>query len=72
MQNPTLSETPSVTSAQKDAMFERPQNILLRDEHGICMGELSEDLARVVAAWDKLPAAVRAGIVAMVTVARQQ
>jgi hypothetical protein len=30
------------------------------------MGDFSEDLALVVAAWGSLPAAVRAGIVAMV------
>jgi hypothetical protein len=30
-----------------------------------------EDLATVVAAWESLPEAVKAGIVAMVTVARR-
>jgi len=37
----------------------------------ICVSDVPEDLATVVAAWEKLPAAVKAGIVAMVTVARQ-
>jgi hypothetical protein len=32
---------------------------------------IPEDLATVVAAWETLPAAVKAGIVAMVNVARQ-
>jgi len=36
------------------------------------VSHIPEDIATVVAAWDSLPAAVKAGIVAMVTVARQQ
>jgi hypothetical protein len=36
------------------------------------MGDVSEDLATVVAAWDRLPAAMKAGIVAMVKAARPQ
>jgi hypothetical protein len=66
IQNQTLGEVSLSTLVQKDTPFERPQNIFLRDEHGICMGDFPEDLTLVVAAWDKLPAAVRAGIVAMV------
>ena len=72
VQNLTLGKAPSATSTQKDTISARPQNIFLHSEHGICMGDFSEDLAIVVAAWDSLPAAVKAGIVAMVTVARQQ
>jgi hypothetical protein len=36
------------------------------------VSHIPDDLATVVAAWDSLPAAVKAGIVAMITVARQQ
>jgi hypothetical protein len=72
IQNQTLVETSLATPAQKDTTFGHAQHIFLRDEYGICMGELSEDLALVIAAWDKLPAAVKAGIVAMVSVAQQQ
>jgi hypothetical protein len=35
------------------------------------MSDLPEDLATVVAAWERLPEAVKAGIVAMVNVARR-
>jgi hypothetical protein len=35
------------------------------------VSDFPEDLATVVAAWESLPGAVKAGIVAMVTVARQ-
>lgn len=72
IQNQTLGETLSSMSVQKDSISTRPQNISLHGEHGICMGDLPEDLAMVIAAWDHLPAAVKAGIVAMVTVAQQQ
>ena len=34
--------------------------------------ELPPDLARVVAAWDRLPAAIRAGVLAMVEAAGAQ
>ena len=51
-QNPTLKKTPSATSIQKDTISAHPQNIFLRDEHGICMGDFSGDLALVVSAWD--------------------
>jgi hypothetical protein len=72
LQNPTLVETPSATSVQKDTIPARPQDISLHGEYGICMGDFAEDLAIVVAAWDSLPAAVKAGIVAMVKASRQQ
>jgi hypothetical protein len=35
------------------------------------MSDFPEDLATVVAAWESLPEAVKAGIVAMVNVARR-
>lgn len=72
IQNHILGEPSLATLVQKDTLFERPQHIFLHREYGICMGDFPEDLALVVAAWDSLPAAVKAGIVAMVTVARQQ
>jgi hypothetical protein len=34
------------------------------------MGELPDDLRTIIAAWEALPTAMRAGIVAMVTVAK--
>lgn len=71
IQYQTLGESSPITPVQKDALSERPQHICLRREYGICMGEFSDDLATVVAAWESVPAAVKAGIVAMVTVARQ-
>ena len=50
IQNQTLGETSLSTPVQKDTIFERPQNIFLHSEHGICMGDFSEALAIVVAA----------------------
>jgi hypothetical protein len=35
------------------------------------MGDLPEDLRQVIDAWDNLPSAVKAGIVAMVNAAEQ-
>jgi hypothetical protein len=35
------------------------------------VSDFPEDLATVVAAWERLPTAVKAGIVAMVNVARR-
>src|SRR5262249_19756840 len=72
IQNQSFGDFSLAMPVQKDTRFERPQHIFLRSEHGICMGDLPEDLTMVVAAWESLPAAVKAGIVAMVTVARQQ
>jgi hypothetical protein len=71
IQNQTLEETVPATPGQKDTLSEHPENIILHHEYGICMGDVPEDLALVIAAWESLPAAVKAGIVAMVTVARQ-
>jgi hypothetical protein len=38
----------------------------------ICVSHIPDDLATVVRTWDSLPAAVKAGIVAMVKAARPQ
>jgi hypothetical protein len=35
------------------------------------MGDLPDDLRKVIEAWDSLPKAVKAGILAMVKAARQ-
>jgi hypothetical protein len=68
--NTTLVETPPVASAQKDTTSERSQDIFLHDEYSICMGDLPDDLRKVIDAGESLPKAVKAGIVAMVKTAR--
>ena len=50
---------------------EHQNNTSLHEKCVICVSDIPDDLATVVAAWGRLPAAVKAGIVAMVTVARQ-
>ena len=72
--NPTkiaTCETPSFPPEHQQDTSEHPSDIFLRSEHVICMSDLPEDLATVVAAWESLPEAVKAGIVAMVNVARR-
>ena len=71
IQNPTLVETLSAMSIQKNTISIRPRNIFLHGEYGICMGDLPDDLRKVIEAWDSLPKAVKAGILAMVKAARQ-
>ena len=56
MHGPYIAEHQNDTSLQKKCV--------------ICVSDFPEDLATIIAAWDNLPA-VKAGIVAIVTVARQ-
>jgi len=49
---------------------EHQSDTFLRSEHVICMSDLPDDLRTVIDAWASLPKAVKAGIVAMVNVAR--
>jgi hypothetical protein len=49
---------------------EHKKDMLLHPEHVICMTELSDDLRKIIDAWDSLPKAVKAGIVAMVAAAQ--
>lgn len=58
-------------SVQKNTISTHSQDIFLRGEYGICMGDLSDDLRTVIDAWDSLPEVVKAGIVAMVKAAQQ-
>jgi hypothetical protein len=58
-------------SAQKDTFSTHPQDIFLRSEYGTCMGDLPDGLRKVIDAWDSLPKAVKAGIVAMVNTLQQ-
>ena len=72
IQNQTLEETPSEMSAQKDTISARQQDIFLHEEYGIYMGDLPDDLRNLIDAWDSLPEAVKAGIVAMVKASQQE
>ncbi len=49
---------------------EHQNDTFLHEKYVICVSEISDDLATVVHAWDKLPEAVKAGILAMVNAAR--
>ena len=72
--NPTKTDTcgvPLFASEHQQHTPEHQNDTFLRSEYVICMSDLPEDLATVVAAWESLPEAVKAGIVAMVNVARR-
>ena len=58
-------------SPHQNNISEHQNDIFLREKCVICVSDLPEDLATVVAAWESLPEAVKAGIVAMVNVARR-
>ena len=57
--SPATEQTPALP-AQSSGSSERPGNATF----------MPEDLAQVVAAWDHLPPAVKAGILAMVAVSQ--
>jgi hypothetical protein len=56
-------------SPHENDISEHPKDTFLRSEHVICMSDLPDDLRKVIAAWESLPKAVKAGIVAMVKAA---
>jgi hypothetical protein len=69
-QNPTLREcSPSASGHQHDTFAHR-QNTLVHEKCVICVSQIPEDLATVMRAWGSLPAAVKAGIVAIVQASR--
>ena len=62
-QNQTLAPTAQQAPEQKPALSEHAEDTSAPPSNARFM---PEDLAQVVEAWDRLPAAVRAGILAMV------
>ena len=48
----------------------QPNTTFLRSEHVICMSDLPDDLRQIIDAWESLPGAVKAGMVAMVKAAK--
>jgi len=68
----TLEGTAPQALRHQDTISEHQNDVSLYEKCVTCVSHIPEDIATVVAAWDSLPAAVKAGIVAMVTVARQQ
>lgn len=70
-QNKTLGATALSADKHYQTIAEHKKDSFLHAKCVICVSDFPGDLATVVAAWDSLPAAVKAGIVAMVTVARQ-
>ena len=57
-------------SPHENDISKQPKATFLRSEHVICMSDLSDDLRQIIDAWESLPKAVKAGIVAMVNVAK--
>jgi hypothetical protein len=72
MQNKTLVGASSDVLLHQDDKSEHFHNTFLHEKRVICVSHIPEDLATVMYAWDSLPAAVKAGIVAMVTTSRPQ
>ena len=58
-------------SSHQHNTSEHQNDTFLRSEHVICMSDLPDDLRRVIDMWESLPEAVKAGIMAMVNVARR-
>jgi len=71
-QNKTLGAAALSADEHHQTISEHKNDSFLHEKCVICVSDIPDDLATVVAAWESLPAAVKAGIVAMVTVARQQ
>jgi hypothetical protein len=69
-QIPALEESPLPFPVHPSHTSEHENDRFLHGEYGICMGELPDDLRTVINAWESLPTAVKAGIVAMVNVAK--
>ena len=70
-QNKTLGATALSADEHQQSISEHKNDSFLHAKCVICVSDFPEDLATVVAAWESLPPAVKAGIMAMVTVARQ-
>jgi hypothetical protein len=51
---------------------EHQNDTVLREKCVICVSDLAGDLREIIDAWENLPKAVKAGIVAMVNAARQE
>jgi hypothetical protein len=68
-QIPALAGSSLPSPAHPPYTSEHENDRFLHGEYGICMGELPDDLRTVINAWGTLPTAMKAGIVAMVTVA---
>lgn len=65
-------ETTLPELGQQNDISKHQNNICLHKKCVICVSRISEDLALLVRTWDTLPAAVQAGIVAMVKAVRPQ
>lgn len=66
-----LPDSASPTPGQKPTLSEHQNNTSLHQKCATCVPHpLPDDLRPVVDAWDSLPAAVKAGILAMIQTAR--
>jgi hypothetical protein len=70
LQNPTLRENPLSSSEHQHDTFAHWQHTCVHEKCVLCVSHIPEDLATVMRAWDRLPAAVKAGIVAIVQASR--
>jgi hypothetical protein len=74
-QNNTLANSAPSAEKQIQTSPERPTNISLHEKCVTCVHHAEavapDDLGEVIAAWEQIPAVVRAGIVAMVRASRQ-
>ncbi len=63
---------PSCFSAEQNPYTsERRNDTSLHEKCVICVSDLPDDIRQVIDAWDSLPEAVKAGVVAMVKAVRQ-
>ncbi len=65
-----LTDSPSLTPVQEPALPLHSRNTSERQDHVPSM--YPPDLVQVMAAWENLPAAVKAGIVAMVGATKRE
>lgn len=74
-QNKTLLESAPSGKKQIQTSPEHPTDISLHEKCVTCVHQAEaiapDDLGEVIAAWEHIPAAVKAGIVAMVRASRQ-
>ena len=69
-QIPALAESRFPVLAHPSHTSEHPNDRFLHGEYGIFMGDFPDDLRTVIDAWERLPKAIKAGIVTMVTMAQ--
>jgi hypothetical protein len=67
----TFEETAPLEEEHQQTIPERQNNIFLHEKCVRCVSYIPDDLMTVMQMWERLPTAVKAGIVAMVKAACQ-